>query len=149
MALVEATDKQAFFEAVDAACRKAVWAAVATVDGDVPRVRMVHPTWEGDVLWFATGAGSPKARQLTSNPAIELQYQVGPPDFVHIIVSGTAEVLEDRASREHVWEVLDYDLAEFWPGGVDQPGMAAIRITPQRVELSEMFGSTNKRVWRA
>ena len=101
------------------------------------------------MLWFATGSGSPKARQLAANPAIELQFQVAPPDFVHVIVAGAAELLEDRDSKQHCWNVMDYDLAEFWPGGVDEPGMTAVRITPQRVELSEMFGSTNKRVWRA
>ena len=65
MALIDASGKDEFFKAVDEACRKAVWAAVGTIDGNVPRVRMVHPTWEGDVLWFATGSGSPKARPIS------------------------------------------------------------------------------------
>ncbi len=46
--------KDAFFADVDEACKKAIWCAVATVEGNQPRVRMVHPTWDGDTLWIAT-----------------------------------------------------------------------------------------------
>jgi general stress protein 26 len=45
--------------------------------------------------------------------------------------------------------VLDYDLSQFWSGGSEDPGYAPIKITPARVELSGMFGSTDKRVYRA
>ena len=148
MTAVTEQDRAAFFADVDAACRKAIWAAVATVDGDVPKVRMVHPTWEGETLWFATASSTAKAAQLAANPAIALQYQVSEPDFVHVLVNGTVELLDDKATREHVWNVMDYDLAEFWPGGVDEPGFLAVKINPERVELSEMFGMANKRVWR-
>jgi general stress protein 26 len=149
MSTVNDADRKQFFEDVDAASRKATWCAVATVDEGVPKVRLVHPTWEGDVLWFATAKSSPKAQQLAANPAIDVQYQVSPPEFVHILVSGTAELLDDQATREHVWEVMDYDLADFWPDGPGTEDFVAVKITPQRVELSEMFGMNNKRVWRA
>ena len=149
MSSVSDADKEEFFAAVEAASQKAVWAAVATSSPDGPRVRMVHPTWEGDVLWFATSKASQKAAQLAADPAVDIQYQVSSPDFVHIMVRGRAELLDDPASRRHAWEVLDYDLGEFWPAGVDDPDYVAVKITPQRVELSEMFGSVNKRVWRA
>lgn len=149
MTTVAETEREEFFKAVADASSKAVWAAVATVDGGVPKVRLVHPTWEGEVLWFATSKSSPKALQLAANPAIDVQYQVAPPEFVHLMVAGTAELLDDKATREHVWNVMDYDLAQFWPGGVDEPDFVAVKITPRRVEMSEMFGMNNKRVWRA
>lgn len=149
MTQVTEADKDSFFADVAAASAKAVWAAVATQAEDGPRVRMVHPTWDGDVLWFATSKASQKAAQLKANPKLDIQYQVSPPDFVHIMVRGSAEVLDDPESRRHAWDVLDYDLAEFWPGGVDDPDYVAVKITPERVELSEMFGSVNKRVWRS
>jgi general stress protein 26 len=149
MAKVTEQEKEEFFQAVDAASRKAVWAAVASTDGNVPKVRLVHPTWEGDVLWFATSKSSPKALQLAANPAIDVQFQVSPPEFIHIMVAGQAELLDDKASREHCWQVMDYDLADFWPEGVDSPDYVAVRITPKRVELSEMFGMANKRIWRS
>ena len=149
MSRIDDSEREAFFRDVDAACRKAVWCAVATVAGDEARVRLVHPTWEGETLWFATSPTSPKARQIAKNPSVDIQYQVAPPDFVHVLVRGRAEIVTANDVREHVWDVLDYDLADFWPEGPGDPNYAAVRITPTRVELSKMFGSQDKRVWRA
>ena len=146
---VSDADKDDFFAAVDEACKKAVWCAIATVDGNEPRVRIVHPTWDGDVLWFATGPDSPKAKHLRANPSVDVQYQVAPPDFVHVMVRGSAELVSDQAAKNHAWEAIDYDLTQFGSSGPDDPNFLPIRITPTRVELSEMFGSMNKRVWRA
>ncbi len=146
MTRVGDTERDSFFRDVDAACRKAVWCALATVEQGEPRVRLVHPTWEGETLWFATFPSSPKARQLHANPAVDLQWQVAPPDFVHVCVRGRGELVDDEATRKHVWDVLDYDLSAFWPGGPADPGYVPVRVTPVRVELSKMFGSQDKRV---
>ena len=55
-----------------------------------------------------------------------------------------------RASPDAVENVIAR-LAEAGIDGVviDDPNFLAVRIKPHRVELSEMFGSQNKRVWRA
>ncbi len=145
---IDDAEKDQFFSAVDDACKKAVWCAIATVDGSEPRVRIVHPTWDGDTLWFATGPDSPKAEQLRQNPSVDVQYQVAPPDFVHVMVRGIAELISDQATRNHAWDAIDYDLTQFGSTGPDDSNFLPIRITPSRVELSEMFGSMNKRVWR-
>ncbi len=142
-------EKDEFFADVDAACKKAVWCALATVAGDQPRVRVVHPTWEGDTLWVATGPDSPKTHQMRDNPHVDIQYQVAPPDFVHVMVRGTAELITDQETKNRAWEAIDYDLTQFGSKGPDDPNFQPVRITPTRVELSEMFGSTNKRIWRA
>jgi len=148
MSTVADSEYDEFFAAVNEASANVTWCALATVHNGAPKVRMVHPTWEGDVLWIATGATTAKAKQLASNPLVDIQYQVAPPNFVHVMVSGTAELLNDPATREHVWKVMDYDLNDFWPEGPSTEDFVAIRITPNRVELSEMFGTVNKRVWR-
>ncbi|MBT4159782.1 MAG: pyridoxamine 5'-phosphate oxidase family protein [Gammaproteobacteria bacterium] len=149
MQKVKEEERNDFFEAVDTACKKAIWCAIATVEGNEPRVRMVHPTWDGDVLWFATGPESPKARQMKDNPQVDIQYQVAPPDFFHVMVRGTAELITDQATKNHAWDAIDYDLTQFGSTGPDDPNFLPIRITPTRVELSEMFGSANQKVWRA
>lgn len=148
MTAVSPADKDAFFSDVEAAAKKAIWCALATVDGNAPRVRMVHPTWEGDVLWVATGPTTPKATQIQANGEVDVQFQVAPDDFVHLMVRGTAEVLTDQATKVRVWDVMDYDLSQFWPDGPTSDAYCLVKITPQRVELSEMFGTMNKRVWR-
>lgn len=150
---IDASEKDQFFKAVDEACKKAVWCAIATIeattDGIEPRVRIVHPTWEGDTLWFATGPQSPKARHLRANPNIDVQYQVAPPEFVHVMVRGVAELISDQATKNHAWDAIDYDLTAFGSTGPEDPNFLPVKITPTRVELSEMFGSINKQVWRS
>ncbi|TDJ24910.1 MAG: pyridoxamine 5'-phosphate oxidase family protein [Gammaproteobacteria bacterium] len=148
MSNVSDDEKESFFVEVDAACKKAIWCALATVRADEPRVRIVHPTWEGDVLWIATGPDTPKARQLSDNPSVDIQYQVAPPDFIHVLVRGRAELCTDDETRAHAWDAIDYDLTDFGMSGPDDPQFLAVRVIPSRVELSEMFGTLNKRVWR-
>jgi general stress protein 26 len=110
---------------------------------------MVHPTWEGDTLWIATGPQTAKVGEIQKNGAVDIQFQVAPDDFVHLMVRGTASVLTDQATKARVWEVMDYDLAQFWPNGPTSPDYCVIRVKPSRVELSTMFGTMNKRVWKA
>ena len=45
--------------------------------------------------------------------------------------------------------MIDYDLSQFWPGGPEDPEYTPVKVSPRRVELSKMFGSTEKRVYRA
>ena len=149
MADVTDADRAQFFSDVEATAKQAVWCALATQSTQGPRVRMVHPTWEGETLWFATGTTSPKARQIAREPRIDIQFQVAPPEFVHLMVRGEGHIVTDDAEKKRVWDVIDYDLSNFWPGGPTDPGYTLVRIDPQRVELSKMFGSQDVRVWRA
>ena len=150
---IPAAEREAFFADVDTACKKAIWCALATVTttaaGAQPRVRIVHPTWEGDTLWVATAPQSPKALQVRDNPFVDIQYQVAPPEFVHVMVRGRAELITDQPTRTRAWNAIDYDLTQFGSANAEDPNFQPIRVTPTRVELSEMFGSMNKRVWRA
>lgn len=149
MSRVSDATRDAFFAAVEAASKKAIWCALATASPQGPRVRMVHPTWEGRTLWFATGTTSPKVAQLGADPRVDIQFQVAPPDFVHVLVRGRAHVVRDEAEKKRVWDVIDYDLSQFWRGGPTDPGYTLVRIDPERVELSKMFGAMDKQVWRA
>ena len=106
MTQVNEQDKAAFFKDVESAAKQAIWCALATVDGNEPRVRMVHPTWEDDVLWIATGPETAKARQIRSNGAVDIQFQVAPEDFLHLMVRGKAAVITDEATKRRVWDVM-------------------------------------------
>ena len=149
MTRVSESDRGAFFDAVNDAAKQAVWCALATTSENGPRVRMVHPTFEGETLWICTGTDSPKVLQIKNDARIDVQFQVAPPDFVHLLVRGSAELIDDPAEKKRVRDVMDYDLSAFWSGGPTDPGFTPMRITPERVELSKMFGSTDKRVWRS
>jgi general stress protein 26 len=145
---VSESEKKDFFRDAEAATKKAIWCALATSGADGrPRVRIVHPTWDGDALWFATGTTSPKIAQIRANPWVDVQFQVAPPDFVHLMVRGRAQCVDDTSEKRRVWDVIDYDLSQFWPGGPADPNYTPVRIDPERVELSKMFGSVDRRVW--
>ena len=149
MAYVSEAEKAGFWKAVEEASKKAIWCALASVDAQgAPRVRIVHPTWEGDVLWFATGTDSPKSRQIAREPRVDVQFLISPPDFVHILCRGRAELVKDPGEKKRVWDVIDYDLSQFWPGGPDDVNYLPVKVVPERVELSKMFGTVDKKVWR-
>ena len=48
-----------------------VWCSVATVNrANRPRSRVLHPIWEGQTGWIATGRQSHKSKHLAENPAL-------------------------------------------------------------------------------
>ena len=52
-----------FWDKVHATAAKATWAYLATAKGSQPKVRVVHPAFEGERVWVATGRASAKAGQ--------------------------------------------------------------------------------------
>ncbi len=94
--------------------RLSPWAHVATVgaDGD-PDVVPVHPAWEGDTLWFMTGATSVKARNIAHQPNVAMHWQVTEAGD-GIEVWGSATVHTDVETKKRLWTgVFDYDLDLF------------------------------------
>ena len=147
--MTEAETWQKFHEAA----QKAIWAYLATAAANQPKVRVVHPAFEGERLWVATGRNSAKGKHIAKNPKVELFYQVGP-EFVHLTVTGNARFIEDAAEKKRVWEgkVFDYDLAQFWPGGHQAPDFGLMLVTPSRIELTgmmEMMQGKKPLRWRA
>src|SRR5271167_3147953 len=142
-----------FWEKAHAVAAKATWAYLATAAGNQPKVRVVHPAFEGERVWVATGRESAKARQIDKNAKVELFYQIGA-DMVHLTVTGSAKFVEDLAEKKRIWnsKVFDYDLSRFWPAGPESKDFGLILIEPARVELTslaEMTTGKKPEVWRA
>jgi general stress protein 26 len=142
-----------FWDKAHAAATKAIWAYLATAVGSQPKVRVVHPAFEGQRVWVATGRASAKARHIDKNPKVELFYQIGA-EMVHLTVTGKAKFVEDLAEKKRIWnsKLFDYDLAQFWPGGPESKDFGLMLITPDRVELTslpEMTTGKKPEVWRA
>jgi len=142
-----------FWDKVHATAAKATWAYLATAVDGQPKVRVVHPAFEGDRVWVATGRASAKARHIDKNPKVELFYQIGA-DMVHLTVTGKAKFVEDVAEKKRIWsgKVFDYDLSQFWPAGPESKDFGLMLIAPQRVELTslaEMTTGKKPEVWRA
>lgn len=144
-------DKE-FWSKVHEVASKATWAYLATAKGNQPKVRVVHPAFEGERVWVATGRASAKAAQIAKNSKVELFYQVGT-DFLHLTVTGTAKFVDDLSEKKRIWDgkVFDYELAQFWPEGPASKEFGLLLIEPTRVELTslgEMSQGAKPKVWK-
>ncbi len=145
-------DETAFWKKVHQVASKATWAYLATAVDSQPKVRVIHPAFEGERLWVATGRSSHKAKQIERNPRVELFFQIGP-EMVHLTVTGRAKFIDDKVEKKRVFsgKVFDYDLAQFWPGGPESTDFGLLLVAPTRIELtslSEMTAGTPPEVWR-
>lgn len=133
------------------AARLSPWAHVATIGADgKPDVVPVHPTWEGDTLWFMTFADSVKARNLATNADVAMHWQVSEAgDGVE--VWGTAVIHDDLDTKRRLWEgVFDYDLNAFSPGGPDgSPNAVFVAVTPERALSIKAYGMGGREAWKA
>ena len=145
-------DESSFWTKVHETAAKATWAYLATANGNQPKVRVVHPAFERERVWVATGRGSAKAGHVEKNSNVELFYQIGP-DMVHLTVTGKATFVEDLAEKKRIWDakIFDYDLSQFWPEGPTSKDLGLMLITPTRVELTslpEMMTGKKPEIWR-
>jgi general stress protein 26 len=142
--------EQAFVERAHAV----VWCNVATVDThNRPRSRVLHPIWEGQTGWIATGRNSLKGRHLAHSPFVSLAYVADP--LRPIYVECRAAWDDTSATKERIWNLfsrtpppLGYDLAPFF-GTVDSPEYGVLQLAPWRVELANLFEPHNAKVWQA
>jgi len=141
---------------VHARAARIVWCTVATIDRmDRPRVRILHPIWEGSTAWIMTGRESHKAKHLAHNPHVSLSYW--DPQHQQIYADCRAEWIDDPQQKARVWELFKstpapygYDPAMFWPEGPDSAAFGLLRCTPWRVEISHMSPTGFERTfWRA
>jgi len=127
------------------------WAHLATVgrDGD-PDVVPVHPAWQGDTLWFMTGATSVKVRNIAHHPNVAMHWQVTEAGD-GLEVWGTAEIHRDVETKKRLWNgVFDYDLDQFAPGGPEgSPDVVFVAIRPRRALYVAVFGMKGRETWSA
>lgn len=80
--------------------------AVATMDGDQPRVRMFLSVFFGDNrIYFSTGAAKNVFKQICENPKVELCYYS---DGRMMRITGEFEVVDDREKKRKLIEEKDY-----------------------------------------
>lgn len=118
-----------------------VWAQTATVDRQGrPRMRVLHPVWEGRVGWITAAPGSLKLKHLAVNPWMSVGYW----DQQQVTVTAEchATLVDDVAEKARVFALLKsfpepygFD-ASFYGGTPEEPGFALIRLDPWRIELA-------------
>ena len=134
-----------------------VWCTMATVDRrGRPRLRIMHPVWEGPICWMATQRGSFKGKHIARNPYVSLSYWDR--DHQQVYADCRAEWVDDPAEKRRVWELykstpppLGYDLESIFRGGLDDPSYGLLKLTPWRIELwslPDMMSGIPNKVWR-
>ena len=96
--------KQDIFEYVN----KNPMSSVATVDGNVPRVRimMLFRADENGVIFFTTTLKD-IYKQLQANPAVEMCF-CNPQEFSQVRIEGEAEILDDLELKKEIVERLEF-----------------------------------------
>ena len=75
-------------------------------------------------LWFFTGLSTGKISELDWNPEVNVSY-AEPSHSRYVSVSGTAEIVNDRAKMEELWS----DIYKAWfPQGLDDPDVCLMKV---------------------
>jgi general stress protein 26 len=154
---VEVATFEELQEPFDERVARIAWASVTTIDRrGRPRVRILHPIWEGSTGWIATGRQSFKAKHLAEHPYISICYW--DPQHEQVYVEAHAEWDDDMATKRRIWDLyketpppLGYDPGIIWPS-VEHESFGLLKLTPWRVEissLSTMAGQGQVLVWHS
>lgn len=96
--------------------------------------------FDGD-LWFFTAAHAPKVDEVQHNQHVNVSY-AEPKDQKYVSVSGTAQLVRDRAKIEELWNPL---FKAWFPQGLDDPELALLKVS---VEKAEYWDSPSSKVVR-
>jgi general stress protein 26 len=92
--------------------------------------------FDGD-LWLFTQASAPKVDEVARDERVNLSYSA-PDENRWVSISGTAEVVQDRAKAEELWQPL---LKAWFPKGLDDPEVALLKVTVEQAEYWDTSSS--------
>lgn len=81
-------------------------------------------------LWFFTHADSPKAAQVEREHEVNVSY-ANATEHSYVSMSGTANVLRDRAAIDAHWTVL---MKAWFPAGKDDPQLVMLKVEVSQAE---------------
>lgn len=96
--------------------------------------------FDGD-LWFFTAAHAPKVDEVQHNQHVNVSY-AEPKDQKYVSISGTAQLVRDRAKIEELWNPL---FKAWFPQGLDDPELALLKVS---VDKAEYWDSPSSKVVR-
>ncbi len=102
-------------------------ALLTTVRGDGKlhmRPMMTRFLEAGNDLWFFTTDHASKTQEIQNDHEVALGY-ADPKRNRYACVSGTATVVHDRELQKQLWTPT---LRAWFPGGLDEPGLALLRV---------------------
>lgn len=93
--------------------------------------------FDGD-LYFFTKAGAPKVDEVERDRNVCVSY-AAPKDERYVSMSGTARILRDPAKMKELWSP---ELKVWFPGGLDDPDLALLKVSVTQAEFWEGPSST-------
>jgi general stress protein 26 len=126
--------RQAHIETLWNLVRKVRIAMFVTNDaeGDLrarPMANQQTDAFDG-TLWFFTAEDSPKVGETTRDRKVNLSF-ADVSDQTYVSISGTAEVVRDRAEIDRRWTEA---VSTWFPKGKDDPNVALLKITAHKAE---------------
>jgi general stress protein 26 len=122
------------------------YAMLTTIDADgslrsrpmVPRELGAEGTGFDGTLWFFTRADSPKSEEVERHDRVNLSY-ADPDEQTYVSVSGSAELIRDRAKAESLWNEA---MVTWFPKGLDDPDLVLLKVTVEKAEYWDAASST-------
>ena len=90
-------------------------------------------------LWFFTSDDSPKAKEVGHTSRVNLTFSA-PNEYRFVSVSGDAEVIHDKEKAKEFWKPAYH---AWFPGGLEDPHLALIRVT---VHSAQYWDSPSSKV---
>jgi general stress protein 26 len=85
--------------------------------------------FDGD-LWFFTRADAPKVGETNQHHEVNVSFS-DPGHSKYVSASGAAILVRDRARIEELWKPI---YKTFFPGGLDDPELALLKVSVHRAE---------------
>lgn len=102
---------------------------IASIDADgFPNMKAMLPPRKREgirTFYFTTNTSSRRVAQYRENPKASL-YFCDRRFFRGVLLKGTMEVLEDRESKQMIWQEGD---TLYYPGGVTDPDYCVLKFT--------------------
>lgn len=116
---------------------------IASVDGEgFPNMKAMLPPRKREgikYLYFTTNTSSMRVSQYKENRKASI-YFYDKRFFKGVMLIGTMEVLEDRNSKEMIWQEGD---TMYYPLGVTDPDYCVLRFSAQNGRFYSNFKSVN------
>ena len=119
-------------------------AMVTTIDKGVLRSRPMatqETDFDGE-LWFFTSKQTHKAEEIEKDNRVNVSYSE-PEDNRYVSMSGTAELVDDRAKIEELWSPT---YLAWFPKGLEDENLILLKVS---VEQAEYWDATSSSVVEA
>lgn len=114
-------------------------AMLTTIDWGVLRSRPMQTQefeFDGD-LWFFTSTDTHKTDEIEKDRRVNVSY-ASPDSNTYVSVSGTAEVVKNRAKIEELWNPI---YKAWFPKGLDDPSLCLLKISVEQAEYWDSSSS--------